>query len=206
LEELHFVKKRGGEYDLSLGFLRYGKYGMNRIPFLDDLKSTAEKLAEETGEFVGCFILEGNYAVLVHVGRGQNSIKTNHSIGSYELLHCIASGKAMLANLSDQRINKFIEESCLPQKTDNTITESNALLNELETVRESGVAYNNEESVEGVKSVATCLKSNDVVAAIGISGPADRLVGDLYEDEFPRLIKGAVNEIQLNIEYSDTIL
>jgi IclR family transcriptional regulator, KDG regulon repressor len=96
-------------------------------------------------------------------------------IGGALLLYCSATGKAMLAFQS----REFIENiaSSTVKFTPMTISGRRKLLTELEQIRRDGYALNRGERVAGVCGVAAPVTNSagDVRAAIGISGPVERL-------------------------------
>lgn len=109
----------------------------------------------------------------------------------------------MLAAMSDQEVESIIKDKGLEAKTENTITDIDSLFEELEEIREKGVAFNREETNLGIRAVgASITRPNGVVlGAISVSGPAHRLSGELFNEELPKKIRGTAQEIELNLEY-----
>ncbi|WP_197409784.1 IclR family transcriptional regulator, partial [Haloferax profundi] len=118
---------------------------------------------------------------------------------------CTASGKAILAFLPEERVLEIIDERGLEPRTENTITEREELFEELSQIRDQGYANAIEESVKGMRAVAAPIMLEDSVAgSISLAGPANRFVGERFEDEVPKLIKGVANEIELKLTYSES--
>jgi len=44
--------------------------------------------------------------------------------------------------------------------------------------------------------------SGIAIGAISISGPSNRVKGSLLEEEFPDLLLGSTNEIEINLNYA----
>ncbi|HSL01050.1 MAG TPA: IclR family transcriptional regulator C-terminal domain-containing protein [Rubrobacteraceae bacterium] len=65
------------------------------------------------------------------------------------MAHCAAIGKALLAGLTDEQIERLLPER-LPAETPNTITGRTDLLADFERVRTRGVAYDREEFTIGI--------------------------------------------------------
>lgn len=196
-----FVTKRGEEYHLGLRFLDYGVQARNRRRIYDAAQPMVEKLATETGERTWCIVEENRRAVYLCGATGDNPVKTPHRAGRHSELHHLAGGKAILAHLPDERVHGIVAEVGLPPVTDHTITDPDELMAELERVRERGVAYNLEESMEGLHAIGAPVKRLDggVHGAISISGPANRMTRARFEDELADLLRGATNEIELNM-------
>jgi DNA-binding IclR family transcriptional regulator len=87
----------------------------------------------------------------------------------------VATGKALLAHQRPEVIASIAAN--LERFTPRTITKPEALYGELERVRRDRYAINRGQWREGVGGVAAPIRdgSGTVVAAVGISGPTDRL-------------------------------
>ena len=71
-----------------------------------------------------------------------------------ELLYCTASGKSVLAFLPSEKLNELIKNQAFTRRLDNTITDVNVFLDDLEQVRLRGYALNNEEYIKGLLAIA----------------------------------------------------
>lgn len=89
----------------------------------------------------------------------------------------------------------------MPTETPATITDRDELYDELERIRSAGVAFNDGESIKGLRAVgAPVITPRDtVLGAFSVSAPTHRLKDDLYEKELPNLILGSANELELNL-------
>jgi hypothetical protein len=66
----------------------------------------------------------------------------------------------------------------LPKLTAHTITEPAALLQELERVRDEGIAYDREENSDGICAVGTTIRGlTGVAVAVSVPLPAQRFYG-----------------------------
>lgn len=109
-------------------------------------------------------------------------------------LHATALGKCLLA-FTDISVNEDLKRC-----TDRTILNHEQLKLHLEQVRLQGFALDDEENEEGIRCLAAPLygASGQVIASIGISGPAVRVT----PKEIPALatfVKEIANEISLRI-------
>ncbi|MFH5801419.1 IclR family transcriptional regulator [Haladaptatus sp. CMAA 1911] len=203
LREYGFVQKKDKGYYLGLRFLDYGIHTRDQRLLFRAAKDKVDELAAETGERVWCVTEEGGYAVYLYGASGNSAIKTYETTGQHSPLHPIAAGKAILAFLPEERAHEIIDTTNLEQVTSDTITDRERLFAELETIRENGVAYNVEESLEGLHSVATPIRreGGGVYGAISIGGPANRLTKQYLDDELSDLLRGVGNEIEINIRH-----
>jgi len=199
-----YVVTEGGEYRLSLKFLTYGGTVRDRVPAGELIEQKVRQLSEETGERAQFVVEEHGERVYVFTHTGPNAVKTDATIGKRGPLHTTASGKAILANLAPECLDEVLGEEPFDRTTPNTIVDRESLDAELETIREQGYAFNEQESTDGLRAVGVPIDREDgtVLGAISLSGPANRLTGEYFRDGLPDLLLGTVNEIELNIEYS----
>jgi len=203
LLDLEYLVKDDGAYQLGLKFTRLGTNATETVPLSNVVTPYLERLADETGETVWFLVEEYGLAVYLAHAKGEQGIETEHSIGGRSYLHCHAGGKAILAQLSEERINEIIDKHGLPAITENTITSREALSKELEQIREQNYAQNHSEQLEETRAVSAAIViDGEVLGAISIGGPAHRLRGDRFEEELPNQVMSTANEIMLNQRYS----
>jgi DNA-binding IclR family transcriptional regulator len=143
---------------------------------------------------------EHGMGVYLHKETGENGVQTASYTGNREYLHCTALGKAILADLPDDRVEAIVERRGLPQKTGNTITEVDELFDALAEIRETGLAYDRGEILEGLRCIAAPVTDSDgaVLGAISVSGPVSR-VGDADRSEhLEESIRHSANVIEIN--------
>lgn len=204
LEANSFLVEEDGEYRLGIRFLDYGVVARNRYPLYQEVKPKVDALADETDEKIWCAAEEHGRSVHIYGAQGKRSVRTHARLGHQNYLHQHAAGKAILAFLSDERIDEIVDTYGLPARTRHTITSEDELWDEIEAIRENGYALNIEESVEGLHAIGAPIKDENGVAigAISISGPANRLEGAFLRDELPTLLLGTVNEITINLAHT----
>lgn len=204
LEEHDFVTNEGGTYSLGHGTLRYGGWVLEQNRFYAQAIDHVRTLAERTGEIAALSIEEHGRNVYLDPMRGDEAINLDVRLGDRLPMHCVGSGKAILAMLPEERVHTIVDEYGLPSYTSNTITEIDGLLAELENIRERRIAFDNEERIEGVRSVAAPVindETNDVYGAITVSGPKGRMKGDWYSEELPEYVHDTAREISINLTY-----
>jgi IclR family KDG regulon transcriptional repressor len=127
-------------------------------------------------------------------------------LGQRNPLHCTGVGKVLLSGMTNDEIDRVIAERGLKKYTPNTITNRNDLFEEIERVRNEGVAYDHEELNIGVKCIAAPIfnRAGRVVASVSISGPGQRFLSEkihLFESE----VKTAGYEISRGLGFSCAI-
>lgn len=202
LEQDGYLTYEDGVYHLGMEFLNKGGHVRNRKPEYEIIISKVNDLADQTDERAQLIVEEYGLGTYIHTATGDNAVHMNARIGKQSQLHASAAGKAILACLPEKRVTEIIDRHGLPSFTPETITAQDELDDELKAIHDRGYAINDQESVEGLRSIGAPIVSNEtVIGAISISGPAHRMKGDWFTDEIPDIVLGATNELQLNISY-----
>lgn len=203
MNDAGYLVKNGSEYHIGTKFLRLGEHSRTRRQEYSMIAEKVTDLAERTDERAQFVIEEHGRGVFLYRKTGEHAVKTNSGTGKRMYLHSTSAGKSILASIPQETVETIIEEWGLPAMTDNTISSREALLSELEEIRERGYAFNHEENIEGLHAVGAPLALEDqgVIGALSISGPTHRMKGEWFNQELPDLLLGIVNELELNIEY-----
>jgi len=98
-----------------------------------------EQLAEQTEERAQFIVEEHGRGVYLHTATGNHAVQVNSRLGRVKSLHNSASGKAILPQLPEERVEEIVDRWGLEASTENTITDYDELLAELELVRDRGV-------------------------------------------------------------------
>lgn len=147
-------------------------------------------------------IRDGDEAVYIDKVEGNRTIRMYSQIGRQVALHSTAVGKAILAFLPPEEVEKIIASRGLPRFTPRTISTMAALQAELAGVKERGYAIDDGENEEGIRCVGAPVfdYQGRVVAAISISGP----VLNVTPERVPvlgRLVRQAGEEISRRLGY-----
>lgn len=204
LKDWGYVEKDGHIYRVGLQFLPMGEYARNREELYLAGRDEVESLANETGEYVHLITSNRGRQIKLFEHYGDKAVATEHHIRQREFrqyLHRSAAGKAILAEYPGDRVDQIIDEQGLEGTTENTITDREILLNELDTIREQGYAINDQELTLGLRSVAASIvgPQNKVRGAISISAPLERCREERFHHTFPEMIRESSNVIQINI-------
>ncbi|MEW5785593.1 MAG: IclR family transcriptional regulator [Bacillota bacterium] len=129
-------------------------------------------------ETVNLAIRVRNKAVIISKVDPQDvPVKVNLGVGEHDPLHATALGKVLISELDSDELLAIFGGEQLEQYTGNTITSLNELASHLAKVREAGYAFDLEEYSPGLTCLAVPIRNytNQVIAAISISGPSFRL-------------------------------
>lgn len=199
-EEMGFVVKNDETYQLGLQFLDLAHQAKRRYQILDVVEEEVDRLAEESGEMALFTVEENAQGICLYKAEGANAVQTEVYVGYRNELYHTAVGKAILAFLPEERRRAIVEQKALKPLTENTITDKQQLLDEIESIRERGLAYNHGETIPGLVGIGAPVKdqAGSVLGAISVIGPASRMDERRLEQELPQLLEQTVNVIEIN--------
>ncbi|MCX8116793.1 MAG: IclR family transcriptional regulator [Desulfobacterota bacterium] len=172
-----------------------------------DLRKVAfphlEKTSQEIGETVNLAILDGTEIVYVERIKTQQILNINLEVGSRLPAYCTSMGKAILAFLPPKRLEALLKEMKLKPRTPFTLVSKSALKRELDKVRRTGFAINNEELSIGLRSVAAPVRNaqGEVIAAVNIAVPSSRVDLKRLETELAQKAIETANRISYTLGY-----
>ncbi|SIR75424.1 transcriptional regulator, IclR family [Haladaptatus litoreus] len=204
LEQHGYVVSEAGKYRLGLKFLDIGGYTRSQMDLYKTAESEVKQLAMETGERANLLTEEHGMGIYLYRANGNRAVDLDTYTGVRTYLHTSALGKAILATMSEERTEAILDRHGLPATTPGCVTDRDELYDELETIREDGFAVDDEERMEGLRCIAMPITSTEgnSLGAISISAPSSRMKGTRFQETIPELLSGAVNMIELNLNYS----
>ncbi|NMG17195.1 IclR family transcriptional regulator [Aromatoleum bremense] len=132
-----------------------------------------ERLSQALQETVCLSRINGRQTQLLEVFVGEQVLRIVPQVGLTAPLHLTADGKALLARMTPDEVKTWLGED-LPPRTDRSKGLA-TLLAELEEIRCSGFAYDDEEHTEGVSAVSASIGTYRGAYAITIIAPTVRL-------------------------------
>ncbi|QLG64172.1 IclR family transcriptional regulator [Halorarum salinum] len=202
MEAHDFVVKRGASYHLGLQFFSHGQYVRNQYDVCGAAKPIVDELEGTTGEMVWLLTHQNGRVMYLYGRAGRTNVNANTLVGSWAYMHCNSGGKAILAHLPDGAVEDVVDSHGLPARTPNTVTDADALREDLTAIRERGYALNMGEDLEGIHAVAApLLFEEEVHGALAIAGPAHRVSRERCEDELVDHLRAAANDVELNLAY-----
>ena len=121
-------------------------------------------------------------------------------LGETSPLYCTGIGKAMLAHMPEEEWGDHLS-SDRPKFQPNTITDKDAIFEELRYIRRRGFAIDNTEREPGIRCVGMPVRDRDgrVLAGISVSGPCESMT-DTKMMSCVSTLQSAVYMIQERIE------
>ncbi len=164
-----------GRYELTMKLWELGSGVANRLDVRLESLPFMRELAEQTQETVHLSILDGIEVLYIEKIDSPQPVRAYTTVGGRSPAQCVATGKALLAWAQEDTLNSI--KNRLKPYTPRTVVKFGELRRELEQIRERGFALNRGEWREQVVGAAAPIHDGrgQVVAAVGISGPAERL-------------------------------
>ncbi|SDS39274.1 IclR family transcriptional regulator [Microlunatus soli] len=172
-------------YSLGLGLVRMA--GRVDTQFGPVAKPHLELLARETGESANLAVLESDMMVYIAQAPSPHAMRMFTEVGHRAYTHSTGVGKAILAQLPEQQVDRIVGRAGMPAATTKTIVDPAKLRTELARVRRQGYAMDNGEQENGVSCYAVPVTGVPISMAISISGPAFRITKDLGRKAVPLL-------------------
>ncbi len=169
-----------------------------------------QALSDEIGEVVGLGALEDESVILVDIINTQQPkqlLNINRNTGAIIPPHATSTGKAILAFLSDGRVEAILKSQGLIKMTDNTITSMKTLKGELDLVRERGFATAFDENVYGLTTIGAPVRNShgDVIAAMTIMIPSMKISKKKFVSAFKKKVIKTADQISAAMGYSKEV-
>jgi DNA-binding IclR family transcriptional regulator len=140
--------------------------------------------------------------VVIAMTSGTGAFQLTDRVGVVRPAHCTALGKVLLAALSPEQLERFIQGQELRSYTPKTITEPDLLRQDIEKEARTGVAFDDGEFSPEVRCVAVAVHdfTAQIVGALGISGPVWRLSIQVLQRK-TELVKEAARRLSRDLGY-----
>jgi len=202
LERNEYVVNEEGRYRTGLRFLQLGEYTRHQRPLYDAAREKVTELAERTNEIANLAVEEHGRCIYLLREEGPNAVPLDTHAGKHVYMHSTALGKAILAHYPRERVESIVDTHGLPAVTPATVTEPDELFDRLDRVESQGVAFDDQERLNGLRCVAAPIETNDGSAgAVSVSGPTSRIKGDLFREELPETVSEIADVIAINLMY-----
>lgn len=167
-----------GTYRLGIRLLELGSLVKSRISVRQEALPHMQALHQALGETVNLSVRHDDEVVYIERTAGSSSMmRVVQIIGTRAPLHITAVGKIFLAEDGADRCLEYARRTGLPRFTENTLTDSEQLVREIDRIRRQGYSFDNEEAEKGVSCIGAGIYNdeNRLVAGLSVSAPSDRL-------------------------------
>lgn len=156
---------------------------LRRSSLVDRARPILRKLMEQTGETANLGMERNGSVLFIGQVETHENIRAFFPPGTLSPMHASGIGKALLAHMDDERLQRVFAAHNLETFTKHTITDLDALRADLAETRQRGFAIDGEEKNLGMRCIAAPVfdMSQEAVAGISVSGPTSRVGLDQIE-------------------------
>ena len=185
LEDKNYVQRdeQTALYRVGLAFQPHNTRQLEA--FLSQASDPLRRLRDDTGETTNLGTLDGTMVIHSLVFESSQMMRLAARVGDRAPIHSTAMGKAMAAELPDERVLAMLNAVDMTSFTATTITTPEAYLSALEVVRQRGYAVDDLENQADGRCVAMALQGMPFPCGISVSAPARRLT----RDNVPGIVK-----------------
>src|SRR3982074_1463786 len=174
LEKRGYLRREAetGRYRLGLKILSLGGDAQAGLDIADMALPFMRSLVERIRLTVHLAVLDQGEAVYIEKVEAPGFFKVNTWVGRRRFLHSTSVGKCLLAWLPKQEVEAIAKQQGLKKRTPETITSMPKLLADLDRVKQSGFAVDDEENSLGARCLGAPIfdTMGNVTAALGASG------------------------------------
>ena len=168
---------------------------LQRFDFRSALRPFLEHLNAELRETVHLGMLDGTTVRFIDAIESPQSVRVASRLGMSMPASSTSTGKAMLAQLSDDEVRALYPSEELEGLTQESLRTRTDLEHQLVQIRRRGYAVSSEESERGVSSIAVAFAPSNAPArlAFNVSAPSSRMA-KADQQRMGTAIRAAVDE------------
>lgn len=197
LEKHKFLVKHKETKKYSLGFAVWelGNTIFEIFHINELIHPILKKLSENTMESAFLIILDGEEGLTFDAVEASTTVRFSVSVGSRAPLYVGASYRSILAHMSDEFIDQYLEKQLITY-TEKTMVDPQVIREDLNIIRKNGYSISEGEYTEDVVAVAVPIfYEGRVVGSLTSAGPTYRIKDEHVELFISELLK-ARNELE----------
>ena len=173
LRRIGWLEREVSGYRVGMRLFEVGGLASRRNQLCEPAYPHLYALATTLGFAVQLAILDGTDVVYLEcIPMGGFQLPTRE--GGRMPAYCTGLGKAMLAFDSEATAETL--EQRLPRRTSRTLASASALSADLDRIRATGLAFDQQESYDGLACVAAPVRNaGRAIAAVSVTGPVSRI-------------------------------
>ena len=176
-----------GRYGLGLRLFEYGCQIGRSLDISLVARPYMEHLAAEVSASVMLSICEGSHVITLDQAEARDKLRIVSDVGSRLPIYCTSQGKVFLAAMPRADAYKLLQRQQMVQFTPHTITDADALMQEVDHCRLDGYAIENGEYKIGLRSISAPVHAIDghVKYTVGVIG----MFRSVHSEEFASAIE-----------------
>jgi len=184
LERSSYVHRdpQSGRYRIGLRVFDVASRALSGIAEREQASPYLRQLMQTTRLTAHMAILEQDEVLLVEKIDPPGLPRPATWIGKRMDMHCTAVGKALIAYLPDEEVDRLILKHGLLRHNDNTISSLKRLKQDLAAIRAQGYSLDDEEEEIGVRCIGAPVfdSRNELAAAISVTGTTEQIDAETF--------------------------
>ncbi|MGA8144945.1 MAG: IclR family transcriptional regulator C-terminal domain-containing protein [Candidatus Acidiferrales bacterium] len=179
--------------------LALGHSYISSMPLATAAQPVLEHISHLLHESCSIATLDGIDIVYIARANVTRIMSIDLGVGSRLPAFCTSMGRAILANLSPEEVESYLERAQFKRFTERTITSPAKLMQALRQVRREGYSIIDQELEHGLRSMAVPIQNpaGKVVAALNIGAHAQRVSIQEMQTKFLPHLRAAAQELCL---------
>ena len=202
LEEGGFLVKESGDYRLGIKCFVLGNVAAADLDLRQVAYPHLSALRDLTGETTHIAILDHWQVVYLERLPSPKPVGFMRSRpGAILPAYCTGLGKVLLAHRDEAEVAAWAAAQTFKAWTPHTVTARKRLVDELRATRARGYAVDEQEHELGVRCIAAPVRNHqgEVVAAISVAGPTERMPRVLVGSNTAKAVVAAAQEISIQL-------
>ncbi len=164
-----------------------------------------ENLAERVDETVFLGVWERDMVKIIEVIEAKKGLKISSPIRTKLPITAGAIGKIFLSTMSNEGVVAYLGEKGLHRYTENSITDINVFIKEIEQVRRLGYSVDMGEYLKGIRAVASFIRRDgDPIGTVWLVGFSNSMIDERLE-QIIRDLSYAADQISTRLSFSSVI-
>lgn len=196
LLDMGYLTQHDRYFRLTTKVMTLGYNYLSSLPWWDMAQPIANEVATKLNESCSISMISNETLVFVARVQGSRALTLNTKPGRQVPTWCTSVGRVLLAEIDEKILGKIFHKNPPVKLTQQTLTDFGDIVLQLRKIKSQGYAIVDQELEVGLVGVAAPVKdkSNEIVAAIGVSAHAQHFSEErLYQEILPTLIKAAAN-------------
>jgi DNA-binding IclR family transcriptional regulator len=153
-------------------------------------------LTEDVGET--CNLATPERDGMIYIDRVDTKwpLRIQLPVGTTVPFHCTASGKMYLSSLPPRNLSKYLSNAVLEPHTPDTLTDPEAIVQEIDKVRQNDFSTDNQEFMEGMVAIAVPIRDDlgRLMSTLSVHAPIQRISLEELKGHLDRL-RAAANDL-----------
>jgi len=180
-------------YRLGVKSLELGQSFIKQLGLVRQAKPFLQQIVNQCNETAYIGTIRQSSVVYLDVEEANQTVKVADQVGWRLPIHCTAMGKAQIAYVSEEELEKLGVLENMGKFTENTIIDRAEFIRHLKEVAKRGYAIDNEEYNADVKCVGVPVRdyTGRVVGGISVCGPSFRMPDEFLKKKIIPVVKAA---------------